>query len=139
MNGQGGWPVRLLIPEDERRMATLLKRGLEEDGYAIDLVGTGPDAHWMGQERDYDAIVLDVMLPRMDRLEVCRRLRTAHRWAPIILLTARTALADRVRGLDTWPMTIWPSHSLWRCCPRGCERWPAEDPARVPRCWSTGN
>jgi two-component system, OmpR family, response regulator len=92
--------VRVLVVEDEVRMAALLKRGLEEDGYAVDVVGDGPDAVWQGTETGYDAIVLDLMLPGFDGFEVCRRLRSAGRWAPVIMLTARGDVDDRIRGLD---------------------------------------
>ena len=92
--------VRVLVVEDEPRMATLLQRGLREEGYAVDVAHDGTDGLWLGTEQDYDAIVLDVMLPGIDGLEVCRRLRAADRWAPILLLTARLAVEDRVHGLD---------------------------------------
>jgi two-component system OmpR family response regulator len=92
--------VRLLVVEDEVRMAALLRRGFEEEGYAVDVVGDGLDAVWMGTEVDYDAIILDVMLPGLDGFGVCRQLREAHRWAPVLMLTARTDVDDRVRGLD---------------------------------------
>lgn len=92
--------MRLLVVEDEVRMAALLQRGLEEEGYAVDVVGDGVDALWMGTEVDYDAIVLDVMLPGLDGFEVCRRLRASQRWMPVLMLTARTGVEDRVRGLD---------------------------------------
>jgi two-component system, OmpR family, response regulator len=92
--------VRVLIIEDELRMAALLKRGLEEDGYAVDVVGTGTDAVWQANEFSYDAVVLDVMLPGLDGVGVCRRLREAGRWMPVLMLTARDAVEDRVRGLD---------------------------------------
>lgn len=81
-------------------MAALLKRGLEEDGYAVDVALDGRDALWRGMESEYDAVVLDVMLPGIDGFEVCRRLREAERWVPVLMLTARTEVADRVRGLD---------------------------------------
>jgi two-component system OmpR family response regulator len=90
----------VLVVDDEPRMAGLIKRGLEEEGYAVDVAQDGPEALWMGSENDYDAIVLDVMLPTFDGFEVCHRLRAAGRWAPVLLLTARTDVADRVRGLD---------------------------------------
>ncbi len=90
----------MLIAEDETRMAALLRRGLEEEGYAVDLSADGLDAVWMATENEYDAIVLDVMLPGIDGFEVCRRLRAAARWAPVLMLTARDAVEDRVRGLD---------------------------------------
>ncbi|MGA9311170.1 MAG: response regulator transcription factor [Pseudonocardiaceae bacterium] len=92
--------MRVLIVEDELRMAALLKRGLEEDGYAVDVVGTGTDAVWQANEFSYDAVVLDVMLPGLDGVGVCRRLREAGRWMPVLMLTARDAVEDRVRGLD---------------------------------------
>jgi two-component system OmpR family response regulator len=92
--------MRVLVAEDNTRMARLLRRGLEENGYAVDVVGDGPDAVWMGEENRYAAIVLDVMLPSLDGFEVCRRLREHGQWAPVVMLTARTAVADRVEGLD---------------------------------------
>ena len=81
-------------------MAALIKRGLEEDGYAVDMVHTGPDALWQATEVPYDAVVLDRMLPGQDGLEVCRRLRADGRWMPVLMLTARDAVEDRVLGLD---------------------------------------
>ena len=81
-------------------MATLLERGFREEGYAVDVAGSGPDGLWLATENDYAAIVLDVLLPGIDGLEVCRRLRGADRWAPVLLLTARDGVDDRVRGLD---------------------------------------
>jgi two-component system OmpR family response regulator len=92
--------MRLLVVEDQPRMASLIKRGLEEHGHSVDVAGTGPDGVWMATENDYRAVVLDVMLDGYDGFEVARRLRVAGRWMPIILLTARTSVEDRVRGLD---------------------------------------
>jgi two-component system OmpR family response regulator len=92
--------MRVLVVEDEPRMARLLCRGLEEEGYVVDVAGDGPEAVWQGTENDYDVVVLDVMLPGFDGFEVCQRLRAARRWAPILLLTARGEVSDRVRGLD---------------------------------------
>lgn len=86
--------------EDETKMAGLLKRGLEEEGYAIDVADDGQTALWLAQENPYDAVVLDVMLPDLDGFEVCRKLREAGRWSPVLMLTARDAVADRVAGLD---------------------------------------
>jgi two-component system, OmpR family, response regulator len=81
-------------------MAQLLKRGLEEEGHAVDVAGTGPDGLWMAIENPYEAIVLDVMLPGYDGFELCRKLREGGVWAPVIMLTARDEVGDRVRGLD---------------------------------------
>ena len=92
--------MRILVVEDELKMAGLLKRGLEEEGYAVDVAATGSDAVWAATENPYDAILLDVMLPDVNGFEVCRQLRAAGRWAPVLMLTARTAVTDRVAGLD---------------------------------------
>jgi two-component system OmpR family response regulator len=89
-----------LVVDDEIRLAGLIKRGLEEEGYAVDVVGDGPEAVWMATENDYDAIILDVMLPGFDGFEVCQRLRANGRWAPVLMLSARREVDDRVRGLD---------------------------------------
>jgi two-component system, OmpR family, response regulator len=92
--------MRVLVVEDEVKMAGLLKRGLEEEGYAVDVVQSGAEAVWAGTENPYDAIVLDVMLPDLDGFEVCRQLRARNRWAPVVMVTARDAIHDRVAGLD---------------------------------------
>jgi two-component system, OmpR family, response regulator len=92
--------MRLLLVEDEKRLATLLHKGLTEEGHAVDLTGSGEDGlDWVSVGK-YDAIVLDVMLPGIDGLEVCRRLRRKAVHTPVLLLTARDAIADRVQGLD---------------------------------------
>jgi two-component system OmpR family response regulator len=92
--------MRVLIVEDQVKMAALLRRGLTAEGMSADVAIKGEDALWMAEATDYDAIVLDVMLPGIDGLEVCRRLREAGVWAPILILTARDAVRDRVAGLD---------------------------------------
>jgi two-component system OmpR family response regulator len=92
--------MRLLVVEDEPKMASLLQRALQADGHAVDTVATGAEALWMANECDYDALVLDVMIPPPDGFEVCRRLRAQGRWTPILLLTARDGVKDRVNGLD---------------------------------------
>ena len=92
--------VRILIVEDEAKLAALLRRGLREEGLAADVAHTGDDAVWMARATQYDAIVLDVMLPGVDGFGVCRRLREAGTWAPVLMLTARDAVEDRVTGLD---------------------------------------
>jgi two-component system, OmpR family, response regulator len=81
-------------------MSRLLKRGLEEEGHAVDLAGDGPEGLWLATENPYAAIVLDVMLPGFDGFELCRKLRAAGVWVPVLMLTARDAVNDRVRGLD---------------------------------------
>ena len=92
--------MRLLVVEDEVKMAGLLRRVLEEEGYAVDVTGSGGEALWLGTENPYDAIVLDLMLPDVDGFAVCRGLRERGRWTPVLMLTARDAVRDRVAGLD---------------------------------------
>jgi two-component system OmpR family response regulator len=92
--------MRVLIVEDEVKMASLVRRGLREEGLAADVAGTGEDALWMAGSTVYDAIVLDVMLPGIDGFETCRRLRCDGVWAPVLMLTARDGIDDRVAGLD---------------------------------------
>jgi two-component system OmpR family response regulator len=93
--------MRVLIVEDDVKMAGLLQRGLRDDGMAADVTVRGEDALWMAGATGYDVIVLDVMLPGVDGFEVCRRLRDSGVQAPVLMLTARDAVDDRVRGLDT--------------------------------------
>jgi two-component system, OmpR family, response regulator len=92
--------VRVLIVEDEVKMARLVRGGLIEEGHAADVASTGEDAVWMAEAHPYDAIVLDVMLPGLTGFETCRRLRNNGVWAPVLMLTARDAVDDRVAGLD---------------------------------------
>ena len=92
--------MRVLLVEDEIKMSRAIRRGLEREGYAVDAALDGNDGLHRASEWSYDAIVLDVMLPGLDGLEVCRRLRRAGRWAPVLMLTARDGVADRIRGLD---------------------------------------
>ena len=84
--------MRLLVVEDETRMAALLRRGLQEEGYAVDVAADGVQALWQAGEYDYDAIVLDGILPGLDGFEVCRRIRARGLWARVLLLTARDGL-----------------------------------------------
>src|SRR5947207_10501903 len=92
--------MRVLVVEDENRMANVLRRGLCENGFAVDVASTGDEGAWYACDNEYDAILLDVLLPGRDGFTLVRDLRAAGRWAPILLLTARDAVADRVRGLD---------------------------------------
>jgi two-component system OmpR family response regulator len=92
--------VRVLIVEDEPRMARLIGRGLTREGMAVDVAGRGEEAVVMATEASYDAIVLDVMLPGMNGFEACGQLRARGVWSPVLMLTARDAVDDRVVGLD---------------------------------------
>jgi len=92
--------MRVLVVEDEAKMQALIKRGLEREGYAVDVAEDGPEALWAAREVDYDVIVLDAMIPEPDGFAVCRTLRAEGRWSPVLLLTARDAVEDRVLGLD---------------------------------------
>jgi two-component system, OmpR family, response regulator len=92
--------MRVLIVEDEVKMAALIRRGMREEGMAADVAVRGEDALWMAGSTEYDAIVLDVMLPGIDGFETLRRLRADGVWSPILMLTARDSVEDRVSGLD---------------------------------------
>jgi two-component system OmpR family response regulator len=117
--------VRVLVVEDDPKMAALIGRGLREDGVATDIAGSGEDALWMAGSTDYDALVLDVLLPGIDGFETCRRLRDDGVWAPVLLLTARDAVEDRVAGLDggaddylTKPFSFGELHARLRALAR---------------------
>jgi len=92
--------VRILIAEDEVKMARAVRRGLEHEGYAVDVAADGEDALFRATEYDYDAVVLDVMLPAMDGFTLCETLRKQGRWVPVLMLTARDGVEDRIHGLD---------------------------------------
>jgi two-component system, OmpR family, response regulator len=92
--------VHVLVVEDEVKMAALIRRGLTEEGLTVDIAGAGEDALVMARSTGYDAIVLDVVLPGIDGFETCRQLRVEGIWTPVLMLTARGALEDRVAGLD---------------------------------------
>jgi two-component system, OmpR family, response regulator len=93
--------MRVLVVEDESKMANLLRRGLREEGHAVDVASRGEDALWMARAAPYDVILLDVMLPRITGFDVCRELREVGVWTPVLIVTARDAVEDRVAGLDT--------------------------------------
>ena len=92
--------MRVLVVEDEKKLGQLLGRGLREEGYAADVADRGEEALWMARAVPYDAIVLDVMLPGAGGFEICRRLRRDGVWTPVLMLTARDGVDDRVGGLD---------------------------------------
>src|SRR5437763_12893606 len=92
--------MRVLVVEDDPKLAALLGRGLREEGVATDLTSCGEDALWMAGSTDYDALVLDVMLPGIGGFETCERLRADGVATPVLILTARDAVDDRIAGLD---------------------------------------
>lgn len=92
--------VRVLVVEDEPRMAALLRRSLQEEGYRVDIASDGDVGLWQASEHDYDAILLDLTLPGLDGVGVCAALRAAGLWTPVVMLTARHQVEDRIRGLD---------------------------------------
>jgi two-component system, OmpR family, response regulator len=93
--------MRILVVEDEPRLADGLRAGLEADGFAVDVATTGTDGFWLARDQAYDAITLDVLLPGLNGYLVCRRLRAARVWTPILMLTAKDGEWDEVEGLDT--------------------------------------
>jgi two-component system OmpR family response regulator len=92
--------MRILLVEDEVKMARALRRGLEQEGHTVDVSVDGEDGLSKASEYDFDAVVLDVMLPGRDGFSICRELRANGRWSPVLMLTARDAVEDRIRGLD---------------------------------------
>jgi len=92
--------MRLLLVEDDVKLVRALQRGLQREGYDVDIAGTGDEALSQARSSDYDAVVLDVMLPGRDGFSVCRELRRDANWVPVLMLTARDHVKDRIRGLD---------------------------------------
>jgi two-component system OmpR family response regulator len=92
--------MRLLVIEDDPRLADQLRRGFKSEGYGVDTAGTVEDGRWLATENEYDGLILDIGLPDGDGIDLCATLRAEGRWTPILVLTARHAVADRVRGLD---------------------------------------
>jgi two-component system, OmpR family, response regulator len=93
--------MRVLVVEDHRKTSALIARGLREHAYAVDEAATGTDGVWRGMTHDYDVMIVDVMLPDIDGFAVLRELRASGRWAPVLMLTARASVPDRVHGLDS--------------------------------------
>jgi two-component system, OmpR family, response regulator len=93
--------MRVLVVEDERRLATSLRNGLEAEGFAVDVAPDGGQALWFARENEYDAILLDIMLPVLNGYKVCETLRNEQNWTPILMLTAKDGEWDQVEALDT--------------------------------------
>lgn len=92
--------MRILVAEDDRPVASFLKKGLEAEHYAVDIVPDGEEALYMAEEYDYDLLLLDLVLPKIDGLQVLRQIRTRKKNLPVLILTGRTRVEDRVNGLD---------------------------------------
>jgi DNA-binding response OmpR family regulator len=93
--------VRVLVVDDEQRLAAALRRGLEAEGIAVDVAHTGTDGLWLARENDYDVLVLDIMMPGMSGYTLCRTLRDEQDWTPILMLTAKDGDWDQIEALDT--------------------------------------
>jgi DNA-binding response OmpR family regulator len=93
--------MRVLVVDDEKRLAAALRTGLTAEGFAVDVALTGDEGLWLATENTYDAIILDIMLPGLNGYEVCRRLRDAGDWTPILMLTAKSGEWDETEALDT--------------------------------------
>ena len=93
--------MHVLVVDDEKKVAASLRRGLEIEGHSVDIALDGEHGLWLATENSYDAIVLDIMLPKLNGYEVCSRLREDKNWTPILMLTARSGEADEARSLDT--------------------------------------
>jgi heavy metal response regulator len=93
--------MRILVVEDEVKIAQFIKRGLKEEGYAVDIANDGEEGHFLLSSNEYDAIILDLMLPKIDGLTLCRTLRKEGNQTPIIMLTAKDTVKDKVKGLDS--------------------------------------
>src|SRR5258705_336956 len=148
--------MRVLLVEDETRLANAVRRGLEAEGFSVDIAADGKDGFWRASEGRYDAIVLDIMLPGMNGFRVCSALREAGHWTPILMLTAKDGELDEAEALDTGaddfltkPFSFvvltarlrallrrggpGPAAGGGRC---GAGSWPRSGPAPPPcRCW----
>jgi CheY-like chemotaxis protein len=131
--------MRVLVVEDEERLAGALARGLTAEGFDVEVVHDGLDGWWRASERPYGAIVLDLMLPGMNGYQVCRKLRDAGIWTPILMLTAKDGEYDEAEALDTGADDSCPSPSPTSCSSPACARSNGAGAPRDPRCcaWAT--
>lgn len=125
--------MRILLIEDDYRLSQALKKSLTEEGYAADAVYDGVEGEQYAESTSYDAIILDILLPRKDGIAVCRALRQHHITTPILMLTARDTVEDRVQGLTAGPMIIWSSPLPYMNCWLACARC-----SDAPRCTKAG-
>jgi heavy metal response regulator len=92
--------MRILLVEDEKKIANFIRRGMKEEGYTVDVANDGEEGYFLASTEDYDLIVLDLMLPKLDGITVCKRLRDEKIATPILMLTAKDMVSDKVKGLD---------------------------------------
>ena len=131
--------MRILVVEDDKQLAAGLRRGLEAEGYAVDVALTGTDGEWFAAENTYDALVVDVMLPGVAGDVLCARRREAGDWTPILMLTARSAPSRRPGPSTPGRTTSWRSRSPSWCSPRGCGRWCGAAGESVPAVLTVGD
>lgn len=93
--------MRILVVEDEKKVSGFIKRGLKEEGYAVDIAGDGEEGHYLASTNEYDLIILDIMLPKMDGIRLCQKLRSEDHTLPILFLSAKDKVKDKVAGLDS--------------------------------------
>ena len=93
--------MRILLVEDERRLSNVVKKGLTEEGFAIDTAFDGEEGQYLAESENYDLIILDIMLPKVDGLTICKELRAKNIKTPILMLTAKTTVEDKAAGLDS--------------------------------------
>ena len=96
--------MRILVIEDEKKIAGFIKRGLKEEGYAVDTASDGEEGYYLARTNDYDLILLDVMLPKIDGIKLCKKLRKDSEKTPVIMLTAKDRVKDKVEGLNSLRM-----------------------------------
>ena len=116
--------MRILLVEDNRRFSTTLKASLEEDGYAVDTAFDGEEGHFLASTNDYDVILLDLMIPKIDGVALCRRLREEGSRVPVIMLTARDSVKDKITGLDAGANDYLTKPSARFCARRRMPRRP---------------
>ena len=130
--------MRILIIEDDYHLNQALKKSLVEEGYATDSAYDGVEGEEYAESTPYDAIILDIMLPRKDGVAVCRTLRQHHITTPILMLTARDTIEDRVQGLTAGPMITWSSPLPCTNCWHACARFSDASLCTKAGCWRLG-
>ena len=131
--------MRVLVVEDDKQLAAALRRGLEEEGYAVDTALDGVEGEWLATENSYDALVLDIMLPRLRGDELCARRREAGDWTPILMLTARSGPEQEAQALDAGADDFLAKPFSFVVLSPGCERWCAAVAGERPAVLEVGD